>query len=350
MTWAAADARAWADALPVLVGCNYTPAYAQNQIAFWAAETFDPQAIDRELAAAERIGMNALRVYLHDQAWRADPEGFLGRLDLFLALAAGRGHRVLLVLFDDCWHEPVPGPQAAPVPGVHNSRWARSPGRARLLDRSGWGELQDYVRALAARFGEDERVLAWDVYNEPCNVVMPLQLSDARRADVLNPAHPERPQMDAALNLMEAAFGWLRAAETRQPLTAAVYQESEALGVDARLVPLCDVIGFHHYGGQADLRTRIAALSAHGRPLMCTEFMARPQGCTFETHLPVLAEARIPAFCWGLVDGAIQTKFAWTDEAADPPAEPDPWFHDVLRADLSPYDPAEAALIRETVR
>lgn len=346
--WTPARARAWADALPILAGCNYTPAYAQNQIAFWAAETWDADAIDAELAAAAGIGMNALRVYLHDEAWRGDPDGFLGRVDAFLGIAAEQGHYVLLVVFDDCWHEPVPGPQAPPLPGVHNSRWARSPGRERLLDRQSWDELEPYVRALAARFGDDPRVLAWDVYNEPCNIVMPMQLADDARADILNLDHPERPQMDAALNLMEAAFGWLRDAGVSQPLTAAVYQESASLGVDDRLIPLCDVIGFHHYGDASALRAVIDKLSAHDRPLMCTEYLARPTGNTFESQLPILARARIPAFCWGLVDGATQTKFAWTD----PPGgrEPDPWFHDVLRADLTPYRPGEATLIRETTR
>ena len=343
-------ARAWADALPPLVGCNYTPAYAQNQIAFWAAETWDPDAIDAELSAAADIGMNALRVYLHDEAWRADPDGFLARVDAFLGIAAKHGHAVLLVLFDDCWHEPVPGPQAPPLPGAHNSRWARSPGRARLLDRASWDELAAYVRALADRFGDDARVLAWDVYNEPCNVVMPLQLTDDARGEVLNADHPERAQMDAALDLMEAAFGWLRAADVTQPLTAAIYRESASLGVDARLIPLCDVIGFHHYGDASELRTLIARLATHERPLMCTEFLARPLGNTFETQLPVLTAHHIPAFCWGLVDGAIQTKFAWTDAPSDPPREPDPWFHDVLRADLTPYRAEEAASIREATR
>ena len=348
MTWPAERARAWADELPTLVGCNYTPAYAQNQIAFWGSETWDPDAIEAELRAAAGIGMNALRVYLHDEAWRADPDGFLARVDAFLGIAARHDHAVLLVLFDDCWHEPVPGPQAPPVPGVHNSRWARSPGRARLMDRAGWGELEAYVRALADRFGHDPRVLAWDVYNEPCNIVMPLALADERRGDVLNADHPERAQMEAALDLMEAAFGWLREADVAQPLTAAVYQESASLGVDARLIPLCDVIGFHHYGTAEDLGHVVTRLAAHGRPLLCTEYLARPMDNTFASHLPVLASARIPTFCWGLVDGAIQTKFAWTDAPSDSPREPDLWFHDVLRADLTPYRLDEAALIRET--
>ena len=348
MTWSPDRAWAWADALPVLVGCNYTPAYAVNPIEFWAAGTWDADAIAAELDAAAGIGMNALRAYLHDEAWRAGPDGFLDRVDAFLGLADARGFRTLLVLFDDCWHEPVAGPQPAPVPGVHNSGWARGPGAARLLDRSAWAELEAYVAAVATRFADDARVLAWDAYNEPCNVVMPLGLADERRADVLTPGHPERPQMDAALDLMEATFAWVREAGASQPVTAAAYQESASLGVDARLVPLCDVIGFHHYGDRADLLAVIERLAVHGRPLMCTEFVARPQGCTFESHLPVLAERRIPAFCWGLVDGKTQTKFAWTDRASEAPAEPDPWFHDVLRADLSPYDPAEAALIRET--
>lgn len=345
--WSVARARAWADGLPVLAGCNYVPASALNPIEMWSAATWDPERIDREFAAAADLGFNAMRVYLHDAVWRADGEGFLHRMDDYLAIAARHGIVTLFVFFDDCWHEPEPRPVQRR--GVHNSGWTRSPGRARLLDREGWGELERYVRAVVRRFGRDERVLGWDLYNEIGNIAMPLGLSNANRETILVHLEAELPQRRAALDLARLCADWVRGEAPEQPITIGVYQESDKMGIDAQVLPLCDVVSFHHYGDTQDLERTIHRLSATGRPLLCTEYLNRPAGCTFDTHLAEFVRRRIPAFNWGLVDGKTQTKFSWTDRpAADGSvAEPDPWFHDIFRADLSPYDPDETARIRE---
>ena len=345
--WSVERARSWAEGLPTLAGCNYVPASALNPVEMWSAGTWDPERIDRELAAAAELGFNAMRVYLHDAVWRAEGEDFLDRIDAFLSIADRHGMVTLLVFFDDCWHEPDPLPER--VPGIHNSGWTRSPGRARLLDRSGWGELETYVRAVVRRFREDARVLGWDLYNEIGNIAMPLGLSNANREAILVHMEKELPQRHAALDLARLCAEWVRGEAPSQPLTIGVYQESDKMGIDDQVLPLCDVVSFHHYGDTDDLRRTIARLSATGRPLMCTEYLNRLEGCTFETHLARFVELGIPAFNWGLVDGRTQTKFSWTDRpAADGTVgEPDPWFHDILRADLSPYDPDEAKHLRE---
>ena len=112
--WTPARAAEWYATLPWLVGCNLTPAYAINQLEFWQGETFDLDAIDRELGWAAGLGMNAVRVYLHDLLWLDDARGLLARVDAFLAAAAAadrHGIRTMLVLFDSCWHpEPALGP------------------------------------------------------------------------------------------------------------------------------------------------------------------------------------------------------------------------------------------------
>ncbi len=342
--WTAQQARDWAKTQPWRVGCNYLPAYAINQIEMWSAETFDVQALDRELGWAAGLGFNALRVYLHDQVWRDDAQGFKQRIDQFLGIAARHVLSPLLVLFDDCWHEPVGGAQPAPRPGVHNSGWARSPGERRLLDRSTWPELAAYVVDIADRFGADDRILGWDIYNEVTNSIMPtLALPLEQRAAALAAFQPRKALQDAAaLELMTLAFGWVRSQGVTQPLTAGEFLRDEALS--AKLADLSDIISFHHYRDPASLERQIARLKTHNRPIWCTEYLNRHEGCHIATHLPIFQREGVGCWNWGLVDGKSQTKFAWTD----PPGGPVPtvWFHDLLHADGNPYDAAEVAEIR----
>jgi hypothetical protein len=342
--WSEARAREWAAAQPWLVGCNFIPSSAINPLEMWQAETFDPETIDRELGWAAGLGMNTVRVYLHDLAWTADPDGFAARLDRFLAIAASHGIRPLLVFFDDCWHEPTPGPQPAPRPGVHNSGWVRSPGARALRDRASWDRLEAYVRAVVGAHAGDARVLGWDLYNEVTNYFLPLMSRPMPgRAVALAAAFASRPfRRGASLALLQEVFRWTRAIAPSQPVTAGVWSPERWLS--ARLVALSDVVSFHHYRSAASLERTIARLAAHGRPLWCTEYMARRAGCTLETHLPVFRRERVGCWNWGLVDGRTQTKFAWVD----PPGGPEPavWFHDLLQADGTPYRAEEAALLR----
>ena len=136
--WTEAQAKAWYAEQPWLVGANYTPASAINQLEMWQAATWDPKRIDYELGLAQGIGMNTMRVFLHDQLWAQNPEGFRQRIDAFLTMAKAHGIRPLFVLFDSCWDpDPRLGPQHPPIPGVHNSGWVQGPGMAGLRDRAG---------------------------------------------------------------------------------------------------------------------------------------------------------------------------------------------------------------------
>jgi hypothetical protein len=103
-------------------------------------------------------------------------------------------------------------------------------------------------------------------------------------------------------------------------------------------------LSFHDYRPLPDLERRIRELQRHGRPLLCTEFMARTSGSTFQTHLPVFRREGVGCFCWGLVSGRTQTNRSWKDRPGS--LEPLAWFHDVLRRDGTPYDPDEAAALR----
>src|SRR5579883_2920232 len=160
--WTAQSANEWYGRQPWLVGSNYLPATAINELEMWQAESFDPKRIDLELGWAESIGMNTMRVFLHDLLWQQDAAGFQKRINTFLAIAAKHHIKPLLVLFDSCW-DPHPhlGKQHAPVPGVHNSGWVQSPGAAALSDPAERPRLEAYVKGVIGAFAQDDRILGW---------------------------------------------------------------------------------------------------------------------------------------------------------------------------------------------
>lgn len=324
LPWTADRAGQWHSLQPWLVGCNFLPSTASNQLEMWQAETWDPVTIERELGWAAQLGMNTVRTYLHDLAWQTDPIGFAERLDQFLAIAARHGIRPILVLFDDCWNDdPRAGPQPAPRPGVHNSCWVRSPGSRATLDPAEWPRLEDYVSAVVGGFAADERVLMWDLYNEPGNSGMGLK----------------------SLPLLRAVFAWARAAGPSQPLTAGLWSAGGDFdALNAEQLRLSDVVSFHNYNGADDLRAQIAALRAHGRPLICTEWLRRG-GSEVAPSLAVFAAEGVGCLNWGLVRGKSNTIYPWGSPEGAP--APERWFHDLLEPDGSPHDPEEVQWFKE---
>jgi hypothetical protein len=145
------------------------------------------------------------------------------------------------------------------------------------------------------------------------------------------------------LPLLRRAFAWAREAAPSQPLTSPVYLDY--VGANREIIDLSDILSFHDYRPLPALERNIRTLVKHGRPLLCTEFMARPNGCTFPTHLPVFRHEGIGCFCWGLVSGRTQTNRSYRGRPGSP--EPVVWFHDVLRPDGTPFDPGEAAALRK---
>lgn len=339
-TWSPERAWRWYAELPWLVGCAFVPSSAANQLEMWQAATFDAAAIERELGWAARVGFNAVRVFLHDLPWREDPDGFLARVDRLLAVADRHGIRTLLVLFDGVWDPfPTAGPQRAPRPGVHNSVWVQCPGVEVLRDPRRHDALAGYVTGVVGRFRDDPRVLGWEVMNEPDNP---------------NPAYAAHEPPDKAalaLRLLERAYGWARSAAPVQPITSAVWfgrwdDPATLSPVDRFLLTASDLVSFHCYLPPGGARAMLAALERYGRPVLCTEFMSRPSGSTFEAVLPIFAEARVGAFAWGLVAGRTQTIYPWDSWVTPYEREPEPWFHDLLRPDGTAYREEEIACIR----
>ncbi len=338
--WSEAQANAWYAQQPWLVGADYIPRDAMNQLEMWQAATFDPQEIDQELGWAQAIGMNTMRVFLHDLLWQQDPKGFQQRINTFLTIAARHNIRPVFVLFDSCW-EPYPklGPQHPPIPGVHNSGWVQGPGMAALRDPSQYPRLEAYVKGIVGAFAHDPRILAWDIWNEPDNGDDKIQSETGKNALVAK--------------LLPQAFTWARSQHPIQPLTSGLFYGDWDGSTNLRPVQQIqlndsDVLSFHNYGWPENFEKHVVELEKYHRPILCTEYMARGHGSTFDTILPLAMKYHVAAINWGLVDGKTQTNLPW-DSWQRPYvlAQPMVWFHDIFYPDGKPYRQHEVDLIRQ---
>ncbi|HUA14348.1 MAG TPA: 1,4-beta-xylanase [Verrucomicrobiae bacterium] len=338
--WSVERANDWYAQQPWLVGSNFIPSTAINQLEMWQADTFDLPTIDRELGWAQGLGMNTMRVFLHNLLWQQDPAGFLKRMDEFLAVADKHHIRVMFVLLDSVWDpRPYLGKQREPRPHVHNSGWVQAPGADMLKDPSRWDkEIKPYIVGVISHFRDDRRVLIWDLMNEPDN------------GSVQYKSEEMPNKAEAALQLLRKEWEWARSANPSQPLTSGVWQGDWSEGKLSEMARFqlenSDVITFHCYEPPDVMKARIASLRRFHRPIICTEYMARPLGSTFAAILPLLKEERVGAYNWGFVSGKTQTIYPWDSWEKTYTAEPKLWFHDIFRKDGSPFDPRETGLIR----
>lgn len=339
--WTQERANQWYAQQPWLLGANFVPSNAVNELEMWQAATFDEKEIDRELGWAESAGMNTMRVFLHNLLWQEDAAGFQHRIDLFLTIADKHHIRPMFVLFDSCWDpDPVTGPQRPPIPGVHNSGWVQAPGRAILEDPQKYPQLKAYVQGVVGAFAKDPRVLAWDVWNEPDN-------TNGSSYGKLEPAN----KRELVLNLLPKVFEWAREEHPIQPLTSGVWQGAWAgdgmSPMTRAQLQQSDIITFHNYEWPEQFEKRIQELEQYHRPIICTEYMARGAGSTFDTILPLAKKYHVGAINWGLVKGRSQTYLPWDSwERPYVLIAPTIWFHDVFYENGKPYRQREIDLMR----
>ncbi|MBV9480776.1 MAG: cellulase family glycosylhydrolase [Acidobacteria bacterium] len=344
--WSEAEANRWYNHQPWLVGSNFIPADAINQLEMWEAASFDAREIDKELGWAEGLGMNTMRVFLHDLPWQQDAVGFTHRIDVFLSIAHKHQIRPVLVLFDSCWDPyPTSGVQHPPIPGVHNSGWVQSPGANALTHASQYPRLKQYVTGVIGAFVNDPRILAWDLWNEPDNI-------NGGSYEKIEPGN----KIELVDRLLPQVFKWARSVNPSQPLTSAVWKgnwsSGDKLNATERIqLDESDIISFHNYSWPEDFREHIAWLTHYHRPLVCSEYMARPLGSTFDAILPIAFKERVAAINWGFVAGKSQTYLPW-DSWQRPYVliSPPVWFHDIYSSDGTPYRKFEVELVRQLTR
>jgi hypothetical protein len=339
--WTKAHANGWYAQQKWLVGSNYIPASAINQLEMWQEASFDPAQIDKELGWAQGLGMTTMRVFLHDALWSQDAPSFKKRMGVFLDIAAKHGIKPLFVLFDSCWDpNPKLGPQHPPIPGVHNSGWVQGPGARALADPAQYPRLESYVKDIVGSFAQDGRILGWDVWNEPDNTSA-------------NYSERDPKLFEHVAMLLPRVFDWARSVGPSQPLTSGIWHDDnwndlEHLNaVEKTQLTQSDVISFHDYSWPEVFEARAGALAVYGRPLICTEYMARGAGSTFDTILPIGKRRNIGMINWGFVNGKTQTDMPWDSWQRPYTLKPPTlWFHDIFRPDGTPYRARETAIIR----
>lgn len=321
--WTKEQANEWYKQWGWLRGSDFIPSTAINQLEMWQAETFDTLTIDRELGWAENIGMNSMRVYLHHAAWEIDREGFKKRMKQYLAISDRHHISTLFTIFDDCWNPTYQtGKQPDPKIGIHNSGWLRDPGDHIQSDSTLTKTLETYVKDVLTAFKDDKRIVLWDLYNEPGN----------------------SGYGNNSMALLKKVFQWGREINPSQPLSVG-YWNDDLKELNQFQLENSDVITYHNYSKPENHKALIDSLRKYGKPLICTEYMARTRGSLFGNIMPLLKQENVGAYNWGFVSGKTNTIYAWDNPMPDG-KEPEIWFHDIFRRDGKPYDEMELKLIR----
>jgi hypothetical protein len=365
--WSEEKANSWYAKLPWLVGANYYPATAINQIEMWQASTWDSQTIDRELKLAASIGMNTQRVYLHDLVWEDDEEGLYQRMDEFLTICSRHGIRPFFVFFDDCHYpEPKLGKQPLPVAGWHNSGWRNCPSREvalRFADGTATpkevARLKGYVQRTMSRFKDDHRVLMWELYNEPGR-------GNGEDGEMASAGGSKSSIGEKSNKLVYQSWVWAREVNPSQPITS---NTAGCVGKTNLAINRAnsDVHSIHSYSPPGKLTELIMEYQKDNRPIVMTEWLARTNGSTVVDCLPVLKAYNVGAVNWGFVSGKSGTIWPWSSRSGadgkplslnakrkagevihpgDPYPEPKLWFHDLFRPDHTPYNETEIQVFR----
>lgn len=348
--WTSEQAWEWHDQQGWLCGFNYIPRTAVNWTEMWQAETFDPSVIDQELGWAKGLGYNTLRTNLPFIVWQNDKQGLHQRLQEFLNICEKNKIKVMLTPMDDCGFSgdhPYLGPQKPPKPGVHNSQAAASPGRNVVVDKTQWPQIEEYIRDIVGTYGNDSRIIIWDLYNEPTNAGIFSDDGEKEFGQELGEFSHE---------LMVNAFVWAREESPKQPLTVAAWHVSSIEEnpveifqhpTDQKALELSDIISFHAYLPLKGFEKAIGIVEKYDRPMLCTEWLARHAGSLMTEQLPILKERGIGCYQWGLVEGKTQTHLPWPNIKKSDKNYASRWFHDVLKPDGSPYDEDEAKLLKK---
>ena len=205
------------------------------------------------------------------------------------------------------------------------------------------------MRDIVRSFRNDRRILCWDMWNEPDN-------TNGSSYGSKEPAGKQR-WVNA---LLPRVFAWARAEAPVQPLTSGLWtwwghgwakDSSRNLSETERIqLANSDIISFHCYNDSTTFRQQLEGLLTFGRPVICTEYMARGENSTVFTIMPLAKRYKLGLINWGFADGKEQTKFPWDSWNKHYTADPKVWHHVLFHSDYSPYRPEEIEFVRQLRR
>ena len=345
--WSKEKVWEWYNERPWIRGCNYMSADCANRVDQWQEYGFEErlETTKRELALAAETGFNSIRIIPEYIVWEKEHDGFMERFERYIDVAAQNGISCMVVLGNDCC-PPYEEAQKRMQLGEQKVDWGYHGGRKvsqhGSFDGPGYSVLDEpelaersyeFVREIVSKYKDDERILIWDVFNEPGN---------SKRASM-------------SLPHMKKFFEIIREIDPIQPSTAGVWINYENLDEIQKFgLENSDIISYHHYGSYANEVKLIHHLKQYGRPLVNTEWLNRPSGNNVEELFPLCFLEKIGCYNWGFVAGKYQTfephNSTWDDYKLNPKNYENydftKWMHDLYRPNLNPYNPKEIDVIK----
>jgi len=218
-----------------LRGLGMVPSWgARIEDAWWF---YDGARMREEAALARRIHVNCIRLWIEFSAWMRDPEKVTANFLDAVAAIAENGMKVMPCLFNR-WHDSLYDYGGTYVENL----------------KPAWKPPLAYVKALVTPLARDERILIWDLCNEP-----------------------QARDLNSEVNKNE--YAWLagiaatvRECGARQPVTIGTMTGSNI----AVYAPLADVLCGHPYShAQAQLAGQIESFKKlqqkTGKPFLVNE-------------------------------------------------------------------------------
>ncbi len=337
----------WYDARPWIRGCNYMPSDAISNIDMWQGLHFEErfETAKAELRLAADTGFNAIRIFLSYIVWKEEHDSFMERFERFLTLMDSFGIQAVVCLGDDC-QVPRDNPYSREHCGEQKFEWGYHGGRKNSQhstrnDEPGYWLIDDepelvysWVQEIIGRYKDDNRILIWDLYNEPGNC----------KREQLTIPHLKR------------FFEIAREIDPIQPLTAGVWtiseKEEELYEVEQFALEHSDIVSYHKYSPYMINVQVIRKLKKYGRPIINTEWLGRVLGNSLEENFPLFYVEKIGCFNWGFVAGKYQGHEPWNTtweqyyDGIETNVDFTKWFHDLYRSNFRPYNPKEIEIIR----
>lgn len=308
--WSAEKAWQWYLERPWVMGINYVPSNTLHAIELWQEDTCEEvmKTVRSEFDLMESVGLNGVRMFLPFHQWYHERNGYMDRLERFLDELGARGITMMPVLYNDCVGFGRPAqvqPQAThgwqKYDIGHHGGHRENPFTGECA-RTGWclwdepewhPVLEEYLRDMIGRFGKDQRIYAWDIWNEPGNsnrhdMSIPYIKRSFEVAREMNPIQP----LTAGPWSYPADFGQISGADVEKVQRVALDES--------------DIVTFHQYESIDRVRQVVDTLKKEGRPMLNTEWLNRVLDNQVRDNLPLYHDEGIGSYSWGLVAGKSQ--------------------------------------------